>query len=113
MVDPLSTFHSCFLDMLPDNASRTRRLQHAHRGKANRGAIGIEVQSNRGYPVDNLVIGIIILDRCNFDTARKSQPTLQQNHGAKPGIIKGRNAARPGRHGLAPTRWRDAIDPKR
>jgi hypothetical protein len=60
--------------MLPDNTSRTWRLQHAHRGEANRGAVGIEVQSNRGYPVEDLVIGIIILNRCNSDTARKTQP---------------------------------------
>ena len=44
---------------------------HAHCGEANRGAIGIEVQSNRGYPVEDLVIGIIILDRCNFDTTKR------------------------------------------
>ena len=63
---PFSTFHSCFLDVLFDNP-----LSHSapwqSQSKCNRDY----VQSNRGYLMEDLVISIIILYRCNSDTARR------------------------------------------
>jgi hypothetical protein len=37
------------------------------------------VQSNRGYPVDDLVVRIIILDRCNSDTSEEGRGPARSN----------------------------------